>query len=1250
MRVRQAKNYRKYISIRIGILFVLSVIISSVILLLGAPSAQAATSSNLNFQGRILTSAGAPVADGIYNLDFRLYDGGTASGPGGPGEANSGSLLWSESYTGSSRARVVNGYFSVNLGSQTPFPGTIDWEQELWLTMNVGGSTAIPSWDGEMLAPGNKRTKLTGVPYAFRSGSAKQLLDIQDSLKGALSFLTLTADRTISLPDASGTVVLDSTGFVNGGNLFAGTASLGTNDNNDLVLKTNNLERFRVDQSGNVSIGTGSDGLEKLEVNGGIKIGNTTNANAGTIRWTGSDFEGYNGTSWVSLTSGGSGTTFIGTSSASFVSSVTNLAANSTAAGGGYLVFTSATRVSSATGTGSATFVAPASGSFRSCTVIGNANRTGGTATLRWRVNGASVGSGACIINAASNRTSSTSLESGVVTFNAGDAIGVAWDSASLAPTSTEYTAYWTVGYDGDDPSGLNFVQGGNSFGSVGSIGTNDGYGLNIKTNGITAISIATDQSVSLTNALTVGNGLSVSAGGMNVAGNSTINGSLSGLTGINLAGTTSNINFNSASDTTLNIENTGAGVVNLNIEGAVRATSFTGDGSGLTTLDASNISSGTLDDLRLSSNIARLNATQAFSGLNTFDDGLVLGSSVGSDVAGAIRWNGMDFEGYNGTSWVSFTAGGGGGISGGQVATVVKTSNETVNNSNVLQDDDELFFDVGANEKWAFRFVLQANSGATPDLRFAVTAPSGAVCRVGFADIEGAKSIGQYGCGVTTGVVPGNTSADVYEVVGTIENGATAGTVHLQWAQFTANASNTIVYAGSYLFASTGSSGGGGGGASGTVTGVMTGTGLDGGPITTSGTISIADTGVVAGTYGDANSVPVITVNAQGQITAAGTISTVGTINGLSGGLTFVTGSDGSDFNITAFDSTVTLNIPDAGASSRGLVIAGAQSFGGVKTFNDGLSVTTCTSTTNVFCNSGNTFGADAIIGINDSYKLNFETANTVRMVIDASGNVGIATGVGTLNSGLVVNTSFATVATTVTTSTSLNSSQMAVFVNANSTTQTLPTANSAPGRIYNIKNIGTATDTTIDVSGGGTIDGNTTYTMGDTGDGVLVQSNGTSWSIISSISGASYPQVLVNARRTTALTLGTVVALAYNNASVNVGNAYNTSTGVFTAPATGVYSISAIANITFPRSNIGDAYIEVYNNTGSASIKQGWTGASNNSGGTTYRANTEVNTMVSLSAGQQVSIRIAKNSGGTQTIYTTSQTANILEIVRQR
>jgi hypothetical protein len=90
--------------------------------------------------------------------------------------------------------------------------------------------------------------------------------------------------------------------------------------------------------------------------------------------------------------------------------------------------------------------------------------------------------------------------------------------------------------------------------------------------------------------------------------------------------------------------------------------------------------------------------------------------------------------------------------------------------------------------------------------------------------------------------------------------------------------------------------------GSNGTVTQVNTGTGLTGGPITTTGTVSIANTAVTAGIYGNNSTVGQFTVNNQGQITAAsnvaisasaiGAVTNVATGTGLSGGPITSTGT----------------------------------------------------------------------------------------------------------------------------------------------------------------------------------------------------------------------------------------------------------------------------------------------------------------------------------------------------------------------
>jgi hypothetical protein len=124
--------------------------------------ATAAPSAQLNFQARLLTSAGAPVPDGFYNIQFKLYTAATG-----------GAAIWTEDWIDTNgvtagndfRVRVVDGYLSVYLGTLTAFPSA-DWGSQHFITMNVGGTTqtATPTYDGEMLNTNSERMQLTAVP------------------------------------------------------------------------------------------------------------------------------------------------------------------------------------------------------------------------------------------------------------------------------------------------------------------------------------------------------------------------------------------------------------------------------------------------------------------------------------------------------------------------------------------------------------------------------------------------------------------------------------------------------------------------------------------------------------------------------------------------------------------------------------------------------------------------------------------------------------------------------------------------------------------------------------------------------------------------------------------------------------------------------------------------------------------------------------------------------------------------------
>lgn len=826
-------------------------------------------------------------------------------------------------------------------------------------------------------------------------------------------------------------------------------------------------------------------------------------------------------------------------------------------------------------------------------------------------------------LNVAYGSTAGTSVEgSTTITISAGAGLSggstITLGSGGTSTLSVAYGSATNTAVQGNTTltcaSGTGNLSGG---GNAITLGTGGTCGAITTNNAVAFSTSVTSPSFTGTAAVTLSSG-GTSDLTLDSASNVLV---ISDATMRRVATGTTTLELNDSTNTTYAITNTnGAAVANLNVEGAITATSFSGSGASLTALSASNISTGTLNDAQLSSNVAVLNLSQSFTALKTFG-------------AGAAVTTGQTFT-VNGDAFTDLT-GTGLQITAGSLNVVYGSTA-----GSAVQGNTSVSVSAGTGLTGGNTLTLGAGGTATLNVAYgsatntAVQGNTTLTCPAGTGNLTGGGTAITLGTGGTCGAISTN-NAVTFSTSVTTPSLTSTGALNVRSGGATALTIDTGAAA-TLTIAGTNANALGLGNSSGITT-------INGSTIVLGASIVRR---VAAGTTNyEFNDTANTTLNIRNtDATAVANLS-------VEGGITAATVA-GAGSGLTALNATNVTSgtLSDSQLSTNVALLTGTQSFSGNKTFNGGLvlGAASCSlgiASNNTLCFNGNSSGADITVGTNDAFRFGLETSGTLRITIDANGLVGIATGLTTLTSGFVVNTSFATATATTGVSSALSATQQAVFVSAASTTQTLPAATGVTGRIYTIKNTATGSATTI-ASSGGTINGATTYILSNANDSVEVQSDGTNWHIISG--NNTYPLILVDARRTTAFTLGAVAVLPYNNAITNVGTAYNTTTGVFTAPAAGMYEISAAENVNLAAATSGDFYIEIYNVTGAASVQQVWNGDTNDTGGTAFRASTLVTRKITLTAGQQISIRTATNSGGAKTINTTNATANTLQITR--
>jgi len=132
------------------------------------------------------------------------------------------------------------------------------------------------------------------------------------------------------------------------------------------------------------------------------------------------------------------------------------------------------------------------------------------------------------------------------------------------------------------------------------------------------------------------------------------------------------------------------------------------------------------------------------------------------------------------------------------------KTADESVTSSTTLQDDNHLFYSIAANEIWYVQmalYVVDGSDGAA-NFKMGLTLPASATCFFSWVwgNTSGTFAMHRLRVGTTVSLF-GSAGGDLFSPPGVVVNAGTAGTVQLQWAQSTSNASPVTVKANSALW-----------------------------------------------------------------------------------------------------------------------------------------------------------------------------------------------------------------------------------------------------------------------------------------------------------------------------------------------------------------------------------------------------------------------------------------------------------------
>ena len=430
-----------------------------------------------------MSTAGAPTFSACPN-------GGVTSLNGATGDltiANSSTA--GSTITLDDASTTQKGIAQFSSDNFTVTGGVVDTIQDI-------NTSATPTFSGvntNAITPSGALTVgATGQSFTLQGNAASSITATSGANTTTLNFAAPTGNRTITLPDESGTVCLQNSAncgfataddaFLQGGNSFSATAVLGTQDSNSLEIITNNTTRLTIDPNGAVS-NQGS-----LRNAGHLAVGGNSGVSSDTLisldeTFTSGTVTGVNGI--IRLNPGATDSNYH-----------TGMKYQLQTASGNVQNFTGGFRGVTAfvehNGTG--TMNEAWGGEFR----VDNSSTGTINSAVGLRVQPNNNSGGGTIVDnyglfidsqtAGTNSNYALYTNSGTVRFGGviqAQTLGAADTNTHLCRNSANQIATCS------DASSSAFIQGGNGFGATAVLGTNDANSLQIETNGATQATIA---------------------------------------------------------------------------------------------------------------------------------------------------------------------------------------------------------------------------------------------------------------------------------------------------------------------------------------------------------------------------------------------------------------------------------------------------------------------------------------------------------------------------------------------------------------------------------------------------------------------------------------------------------------------------------------------------------------------------------------------------------------------------------------